>query len=81
MKEKLKILHRNAVKNGNFYLAKIVFNLLLRGEFQLERFPRLSKILELLILADLTYDLIITTDNKIIWRSYELYRKSTKNFV
>lgn len=78
MKDKLKRLHRTLIRIGDFKSAKIVFGLLRKGEYDLGIFYDDLDLLRLRIYFDAIqdYEIKFTTDNKIIWRTYGLYKKS-----
>lgn len=75
---RLKTYHRYLVKSGDFYTAKIVYDLLRFGETYLGIFFDRVKILKLFLYVDIEnpYEIILTTDNKLIWRTYGLYKQS-----
>lgn len=83
MKEELKNLHRMLIRLGYFKDAKIVFELLKKGEYDLGIFYDDLDLLRLRLYFDfkMPYEIKITTDNKIIWRTYGLYKKSPDNSV
>lgn len=78
MKEKLKNLHRILIRTGDFQNAKIVLGLLRNGEYDLGIFYDDLDLLKLRFYFDAiqNYEIKITTDNKLIWRTYGLYKQS-----